>query len=72
MPIEHQRRAVEWFLLPREVPINHAHKHAHAPTAHTPQENSTVDLDDPTPALYDKGLDATEGLWLRTGWAGHA
>jgi len=25
---------------------------------------------DPGPVIYDTGLDAGEGLWLRTGWAG--
>nr|WP_307334339.1 IS1249 family transposase [Microbacterium sp. SORGH_AS_1204] len=70
MPIQHQRRAVEWFLLLHEVPIDHAHSYAHAPTTPTPHEDATIDLEDPTPTLYDNGLDATEGLWLRTGWAG--
>ncbi|MDQ1138468.1 hypothetical protein QE410_003267 [Microbacterium sp. SORGH_AS 1204] len=70
MPIPHQRRAVEWFLLLHEVPIDHAHTYAHAPATHTLKADSTVELQDPTPVLYDKGLDASEGLWLRTGWAG--
>lgn len=70
MPIEHQRRAIEWFLLLHEVPIDHAHRHAHAPTPPTPHKDPHIDLDAPSPALYGNGLDATEGLWLRTGWAG--
>ncbi|TGY31904.1 IS1249 family transposase [Microbacterium laevaniformans] len=72
MPIQHQRRAVEWFLLLHEVPIDHAHRYAHAPTPQPPHEDPAVDLENPTPALYDTALDPTEGLWLRTGWAGHA
>ncbi|MGX4514719.1 hypothetical protein ACWJV6_20920, partial [Clostridioides difficile] len=51
MPITHHSRAVEWFLLLHEVPIDHAHRHAHTPAARTTHEHATVDLDDPTPAL---------------------
>ena len=70
MPIEHQRRAVEWFLLLHEVPIDLAHQYAHAPVPPIPHEETTIDVEDSTPALYDNGLDASEGLWLRPGWAG--
>lgn len=31
MPIEHRRRAIEWFLLLHELPLNQAHKHASIP-----------------------------------------
>lgn len=67
MPVEHQRRAIEWFLLLHEIPIEHAHNHVNEPTPPAipePIEETT------RPTLYDTGLDATEGLWARTGWAG--
>lgn len=67
MSEEHRRRAVEWFLLLTEVPIDHAHKHAAIPTP--PATASTADERE-GPALYDTGLEATEGLWVRAGWAG--
>ena len=67
MSEEHRRRAVEWFLLLTEVPIDHAHKHAAIPSP--PAAASTADERE-GPALYDTGLEATEGLWVRTGWAG--
>ena len=31
MTIEHRRRAIEWFLLLREVPLDLAHQHTHIP-----------------------------------------
>jgi len=66
MPISHRRRAVEWFLLLQEVPINQAHKHAHRPEPERPQSPA-----EPLgPALYDTALSSEEGLWIRTGWAG--
>ena len=67
MPIEHRRRAVEWFLLLHEVPINHAHKHAQppAPTQPAPAAEEPIG-----PVLYDTGLSTDEGLWHRSGWAG--
>ena len=67
MPLEHRRRAVEWFLLLHEVPLDHAHKHARTPppTLKTTSPNDTLG-----PALYDTALSPEEGLWLRTGWAG--
>jgi transposase-like protein len=67
MPLEHRKRAVEWFLLLHEIPLTHAHRHAHAPTPQAPA--STNDNTNTTP-LYDTGLDPSEGLWTRTGWAG--
>lgn len=67
MPIEHRRRAAEWFLLLHEIPINQAHKHAHAPK---PTPPATIAEERIGPALYDTGLTAEEGLWTRSGWAG--
>ncbi len=69
MSIEHRRRAVEWFLLLREIPLEQAHNHADPPT---PARPSPATEEPDRPALYDTGPDAAEGLWLRTGWAGRA
>ncbi|MGO2112269.1 MAG: IS1249 family transposase [Pseudoclavibacter sp.] len=68
MPTEHRRRAVEWFLLLHEVPIDHAHQHAQPPQPAAVQRPDTEPIG---PALYDTGLDANEGLWQRSGWAGN-
>ena len=67
MTIEHRRRAVEWFLLLKEVPIQHAHQHADPPA---PAQPKTAAPEPDGPALYGTGLDASEGLWRRTGWIG--
>lgn len=67
MTIEHRRRAVEWYLLLKEVPIERAHEHSDPPAPARPRPTA----EEPhTPALYGTGLDANEGLWLRSGWAG--
>ncbi|WP_426625850.1 IS1249 family transposase [Leifsonia sp. McL0607] len=68
MTIEHRRRAVEWFLLLKEVPIESAHEYADPPAS--PQPRPVAEKPD-GPALYDTSLDAGERLWLRSGWAGH-
>lgn len=67
MPEQHRRRAIEWFLTLHELPLEQALDLARPiqPTLRTPQPEEPVG-----PALYDTGLDATEGLWLRSGWAG--
>lgn len=67
MSIEHRRRAVEWHLLLHEIPIDRAHRYADPPEPPQPIPTSDEPLG---PARYDTGLDAGEGLWLRTGWAG--
>lgn len=65
----HMKRAAEWFLTLKEVPLDRAHEFIHhqrpvtEPRIEEPEE-------DPTPTFYDTGLDASEGLWLRSGWAG--
>jgi len=69
MSEEHRRRAVEWFLTLRELPLEHALNLA------GPAQNTTTmtPVEEPLgPALYDNALDAAEGLWLRTGWAGRS
>lgn len=66
----HQRRAIEWWLYmhsehpdPGRILATHRHQ---------PDKPSRPIYTDPEPgpALYDTGLDASEGLWLRQGWAG--
>ena len=66
----HQRRAIEWWLYlnsehpdPARVLAEHQQR-----SAETPRPALTEP--DPGPVLYDTGLDAAEGLWLRSGWAG--
>lgn len=67
MPIEHRRRAAEWYLLLHEIPIDQAHKHTHQPAP----KHAEPPTEEPIgPALYDTALTAEEGLWTRTGWAG--
>lgn len=65
----HMKRAAEWFLTMKEIPLEQAHKFI------TQQQQSATTHDDRAeetsiPAFYDSGLDAAEGLWLRNGWAG--
>ncbi|GGH45989.1 transposase [Microbacterium album] len=66
MSIEHRRRAVEWFLLLREVPIDRVHEHPHIPE---PTPLQAIE-EHPEPELYGTGLDPNEGLWHRSGWIG--
>ena len=67
MSEEHRRRAVEWFLVLHELPLERALTLART----EPKPEPATEPDEPHgPALYDTGLDAGEGLWLRTGWAG--
>lgn len=69
MSEQHRRRAVEWFLVLHELPLQHALEHAKP----TPPPAPTTEPDEPLgPALYDTALSPEEGLWLRTGWAGRS
>lgn len=69
MSEDHRRRAVEWFLVLHELPLERAFSLAHP----APNPEPAAEPDKPYgPALYDNGLDPGEGLWLRTGWAGRA
>ncbi|MEJ1090683.1 IS1249 family transposase [Microbacterium istanbulense] len=65
---QHQKRAVEWFLALHELPLDEAialAKPAPTPSPQTePNETSNT-------APYGTGLDPAEGLWTRSGWAGH-
>lgn len=69
----HCRRAVEWFLMLRQLALDDALARALTPAAPEPADDDREEdqhEDIGGPALYDTGLDANEGLWERTGWAG--
>ncbi|XPP25700.1 MAG: hypothetical protein ACNYNX_08625 [Leucobacter sp.] len=66
----HMKRAAEWFLTLKEIPFEHAHKLIDSPTPGPTHDVLDAPDDATSSALYDTGLDASEGLWLRTGWAG--
>ena len=70
MSEEHQRRLIEWWLYmhtehPDPARVLAAHKYKPI----TPARPALTEPE-PGPTLYDTGLDASEGLWLRQGWAG--
>lgn len=67
MSIQHRRRAVEWFLLLREIPLERAHQHADEPRPRPAPQTAEEPIG---PALYGTGLSAEEGLWHRSGWIG--
>lgn len=72
MTEEHQRRAIEWWLYmhtenPDPAGVLASHKARPAKPA-----RPVLSEPDPGPALYDTGLSAEEGLWLRAGTAGNA
>lgn len=72
MTEDHMKRAAEWFLTLREIPLERAHELTQPPR---PVHDPDTDADDnatPEPNLYDTGLSAEEGLWARSGWAGRA
>lgn len=71
MTEEHMRRAAEWFLTLHEIPISDAHHLIAPPPPPAPDETHENDDDLHRPALYDTALSADEGLWMRSGWAGH-
>lgn len=68
---QHQKRAVEWFLVLHEMPMNDAialaQRRTPQPAAIEPETEAPEEIN-----LYDTGLDAGEGLWTRAGWAGRA
>ncbi|WP_292697589.1 hypothetical protein [Microbacterium sp. 69-10] len=68
----HRRRAVEWFLTLRQMGLDEALTLALAPGPEPEPDNDQHDEPEDIggPALYDTGLDAGEGLWHRSGWAG--
>lgn len=66
----HMKRAAEWFLTLREIPLERAHELIAAPQAPTQHEQLEEPEESPTRSRYGTGLDAAEGLWARQGWAG--
>lgn len=68
----HMKRAAEWFLTLREIPLERAHELLTDPTAKRAQHETIETIERDGPALYDTGLDAGEGLWVRNGWAGRS
>src|SRR5699024_916198 len=68
----HMKRAAEWFLTLRELPIDAVYQFIDG-SSFTPATPAPEPAPEPVgPALYDTGLDAGEGLWLRAGWAGRS
>ena len=64
----HMKRAAEWFLTLREIPLERAHELI---SNTTPTTAVIETREEPVgPVLYDTELSTDEGLWLRTGWAG--
>ncbi|WP_209703952.1 IS1249 family transposase [Leucobacter exalbidus] len=73
MPEEHQRRAIEWWLyLHSEFPNPAVILKEHQPEKRQHTNTAQPESKDPAApvSLYDTGLDANEGLWTRSGWAG--
>ena len=67
----HRRRAVEWFLVLQQIGLDEALTLALTPATPEADNDQPDEAEDiGGPALYDTGLDATEGLWERAGWAG--
>lgn len=67
----HQKRAAEWVLIERAGLLGHAHTFAvHTPIGKPQKQRPRFTEPDPGPVLYDTGLSADEGLWLRHEWAG--
>lgn len=71
MTAAHQQRAAEWVLIERAGLLDTAHTYT-TDEAFNPQPKRRPRFTepDPGPVTYDTGLDAAEGLWIRTGWAG--
>lgn len=73
MTVEHQKRAAEWVLFERAGLLHTAHTMITPEVLAPPRVTRPRYTDpDPGPELYGTGLDASEGLWLRTGWGGRA
>lgn len=69
MTEDHMKRAAEWFLTTREIPIRDAHRLIPTTPTLKPSMNPINENPDPAP-LYDTALTAEEDLWTRSGWAG--
>lgn len=66
----HMKRAAEWFLSRKEIPLERVHEFITPPS-----QTASIGVPESTevehgPSLYDNGIDASEGLWVRSGWAG--
>ena len=68
----HQKRAAEWVLIERAGLLHTAGSMPVTTTDASPRRRPHFTEPDPGPVLYDTGLDAKEGLWLRQGWAGRS
>lgn len=66
----HMKRAAEWFLTLREIPLDAALSLANEATTTTSETAPAPDTEPDGPALFDTALSADEGLWTRSGWAG--
>ena len=66
----HMKRAAEWFLTLKEIPLNRVHELTTNTSPARPDTEQEETTRDDAPSLYDTELDASEGLWLRAGWAG--
>ena len=66
----HMKRAAEWFLTLKEIPITETHRFITQSSSTTEKLVEQPDEEPDVPVFYDTGLDAAEGLWLRAGWAG--
>ena len=71
MTVEHQKRAAEWVLIERAGLLHTAGDMDIAAAVTPPKTRRPRYTEpDPGPKLYDTGLTAEEGLWLRSGRAG--
>jgi hypothetical protein len=72
MTAPHQKRAAEWTLIDRAGLLHTAGSMPITDTSASQRRRPRFTEPDPGPVVYDTGLDAAEGLWARSGWAGRA
>ena len=73
MTIEHQKRAAEWVLIERARHLYTVNEMVtEAVVTPIQKRRPRFTEPDPGPLLYDTGVSAEEGLWVRSGWAGRA
>lgn len=70
MSESHMKRAAEWFLTLREIPLDRVHELVTRSASGTSTERVEPASEPIGPVLYDTALSPDEGLWLRAGWAG--
>ena len=68
----HMKRAAEWFLYLHEIPIDRAHELIPTKRPELAPANDETAQDTTEPDHYGTGLNAEEGYWVRSGWAGRA